>query len=58
MSYIWSECCFKKRARTVTVVVAGAGINIYAGISWHGLAVRIDKLANSSSILNLKENLF
>ena len=49
---------FQKRARTVTVVVAGAGINIYAGISWHGLAVRIDKLANSTSILNLKEKLF
>ena len=46
---------FQKRARTVTVVVAGRGW--YAGISWHGLAVRIDKLANSTSILNLNEKL-
>ena len=50
---------FQKRARTVTVVVAGAGINIYAGISWHGLAVRI--VTNYQTVLvllNLKEKLF
>ena len=47
---------FQKRARTVTVVVAG---NIYAGISWHGLAVRI--VTNYQTVLvllNLKEKLF